>query len=96
LTVNAKFSNGSISITATLFFNENGEILNFLSNDRFEISDDKNYLNYPWITPVTDYANINGYHLASSAKLIYKHPDEDLCYGEFNLKSIEYNCKEFK
>ena len=96
LTVDAKFSNGSITITATLYFNEEGEIVNFLSNDRFETSDGKNYLSYPWITPVTGYANINGYHLASSAKLIYKHPDEDLCYGEFNLKSIEYNCKIFK
>ena len=96
LTVDAKFSNGNITINATLYFNETGELVNFLSNDRFETTDGKNFINYPWITPVTGYTNINGYCLPSGAKLIYKHPDEDLCYGEFDLKSIEYNCKDFK
>lgn len=96
LTVDAKFTNGSITIRATLFFNEEGELVNFLSNDRFETTDGKTFMNYPWITPVTSYININGYRLPSGAKLIYKHPDEDLCYGEFNLKSIGYNCKDFK
>ncbi|MDF1558754.1 MAG: hypothetical protein P1P83_00965 [Bacteroidales bacterium] len=96
LTVDAKFTNGKITIGATLYFNEEGELVNFLSNDRFETRDGKSYKNYPWLTPVTDYTNMNGYRLPSGAKLIYKHPDEDLCYGEFALKSIEYNCKDFK
>lgn len=96
ITVDAKFTNGNITIGATLFFNEEGELVNFLSNDRFETTDGKTYKNYPWITPVTGYTNVNGYRLPSGAKLIYKHPDEDLCYGEFALKSIEYNCRDFK
>lgn len=95
-TVDAKFLNGNITISATLYFNEEGELINFLSNDRFETTDGKNYQNYPWLTPVTQYSNVNGYRLPSHAKLIYKHPDEDFCYGEFKLKNIEYNCKYFK
>jgi hypothetical protein len=95
-TVEAKFTNGNITISATLYFNEAGELVNFISNDRFETTDGKTYNNYPWLTPVTGYVNINGYNLPSGAKLIYKHPDEDLCYGEFNLVSIEYNCKIFR
>ena len=96
LTVGSKFTNGNISIGATLYFNEEGELVNFLSNDRFETTDGKNYNNYPWLTPVTGYTNINGYRLPSGAKLIYKHPDEDLVYGEFTLKSIEYNWRDFR
>lgn len=96
LTVDAKFTNGNITVSSTLFFSEEGKLVNFLSNDRFETTDGKIYKNYPWITPVTGYTNINGYRLPSGAKLIYKHPDEDLCYGEFALKSIEYNCTDFK
>lgn len=96
LTVNAKFTNGNITVTATLFFNEEGELVNFLSNDRFEAADGKNFVSYPWLTPVTGYTDINGYHLPSGARLIYKHPDEDFCYGEFTLKSIEYNCTDFR
>jgi len=95
-TVNAKYTNGNITIGATLFFDEEGKLVNFISNDRFETTDGKIYKNYPWITPVTDYINVKGYRLPSGAKLIYKHPDEDFCYGEFNLVNIEYNCKDLK
>lgn len=96
LTVVAKFTNGNITVSARLYFNVEGELVNFVSNDRFETTDGKNYINYPWSTPVTGYTNINGFRLPSGAKLIYAHPDEDFCYGEFNLVSIEYNCRKFK
>lgn len=94
--VSARFTNGSISITATLFFNGKGELVDFISNDRFETTDGKSYSNYPWRTPVISYTDINGYHLPSAAKLIYKHPDEDFCYGEFTLVSLEYNCRDYR
>jgi hypothetical protein len=96
LTVYAKFTNGNISVSATLYFSEDGKLVNFLSNDRFETTDGKTYVNSPWITPATVYSNINGYRLPSRAKLIYKRPDEDFCYGEFNLVSIDYNFSNFK
>ena len=96
LTVHAKFTNGAITIGATLYFNDKGELINFISNDRFETTDGKSYKNYPWITPAAGYIDINGYRLVSSANLIYKRPDEDFCYGEFELVNIEYNCKELK
>lgn len=95
-TVEAKFTNGDITIGATLYFNEKGELINFISNDRFETTDGKEYLNFPWLTPVDSYSDINGYHLPSKARLIYRKPHEDFCYGEFVLKSIEYNCSEYK
>jgi len=96
LTVVAQFTNGNITVSSKLYFNEEGELVNFVSNDRFETTDGKNYISYPWSTPVTGYTNINGYLLPSGAKLIYEHPDEDFCYGEFNLVNIEYNCRDFK
>ncbi|HNW88379.1 MAG TPA: hypothetical protein PKN48_01880 [Bacteroidales bacterium] len=96
LTVNAKFTNEDITIGATLFFNAKGELINFISKDRFETIDGKSYKNFPWITPAAGYREISGFRLASSAKLIYKRPDEDFCYGEFELENIEYNCKELK
>lgn len=96
LTVIAHFHNGPIKISAKLFFKENGEILNFISNDRYETTDGKTYKNYPWLTPVTEYSNINGFYLPSGAKLIYRRPDGDFCYGEFKLGNIEYNCQDYK
>jgi hypothetical protein len=96
LTVNAAFTNGSITIGATLFFNERGELVNFISNDRFETADGNIYNNYPWITPVSGYQEINGYRLASGAQAIYRHPEGDFCYGEFSIVNVEYNCRELK
>jgi hypothetical protein len=96
LSVRARFKNGDISIAAVLSFSEKGELVNFISNDRFETTDGKSYITYPWETPVTGYSEINGFHLPSGARLIYKRPEGDFCYGEFNLVSIEYNCQILK
>lgn len=96
MTVRAEYTNGRITIGAILYFNEKGELVNFISNDRFETTDGKIYNNYPWITPVTGYKEVNGFTLASGAKAIYRHPGEDFCYGEFNTVSVEYNCRILK
>jgi len=93
LTVKAIFTNGKIKISATLYFNEKGELVNFISNDRYE-TDRKTYKNYPWSTPVKSYININGYRLPSGADLIYSRPDGEFTYGQFKLKDIKYNCSE--
>lgn len=96
LTVKARYTNGNITISASLLFNEKGELINFISNDRFETADGKIYKNYPWSTPIKEYKDFNGIRIASSASTIYHRPDADFCYGEFVMKEIEYNCKELK
>ena len=93
LTVKATYTNGMQTISAVLYFNEKGELINFMSNDRYDTSDGKIYKNYPWVTPIKEYKDFNGYRLASSASLIYLRPDGDFCYGEFLLTGIAYNCK---
>ncbi len=93
LTVNARYTNGNITIGATLFFNDKGELTNFMSNDRFETKDGIMYKNYPWITPVKEYKEMNGYRMPSFAQAIYQRPEGNFCYGEFRLIRVEYNCK---
>jgi hypothetical protein len=95
LSVSAKYKNGNITINATLQFNDRGELVNFISNDRYE-TDGKVYKNYPWETPISEYRDVRGYRLPSKAKLIYKYPDTDFCYGEFELVDIEYNCMKLR
>lgn len=96
LTVKARYTNGNITIGATLIFNEQGELVNFVSHDRFEIADGKIYKNYPWSTPIKEYKVFNGIRTAAVASTIYHRPDVDFCYGEFILQEIEYNCRELK
>jgi len=85
----AIFTNGDISISATLFFNRHGQLINFLSEDRTAISDMKQY---PFSTPVSEYKNINGFNLMSSGEAVWHYPDGKFTYGKFTLKELEYNC----
>jgi hypothetical protein len=93
-TVKAIFTNGKITISAILYFDEDGNIKDFLSNDRFETADGKVYKNYPWSTPVSEYKTLNGKKIPLVAKAIYQHPEGAFCYAEFVIRKIEYNVRE--
>jgi hypothetical protein len=88
--VKAMYQNGSISVSAVLYFNDKGELVNFISNDRYD-TDGKKYESYPWATPVDNYRMMNGYLLPGKAKLIYQRPDGDFTYGELEFKNVKYN-----
>ncbi len=92
--VEANYTNGQNTISATLYFNDKGELFNFISNDRFDLSVPGSPQKYPFSTPVSVYKNHGGLYLAGRAKTIYHKPDGDFCYGDFSVKSIEYNCKK--
>jgi hypothetical protein len=93
--VKATYTNAHIRISATLHFDNEGRLINFISHDRYE-TNGKEYHNYPWSTPVSEYREVNGFLLPSNASMIYERPDGPFCYGEFELHSLEYNCKELK
>ncbi len=94
-TIKAVFTNESITISAVLYFNAEGNLIDFLSYDRFE-TNGREYVNNPWRTPVVSYAEFKGYRLPQKARLIYVRPDGEFCYGEFELKNIQYNCTKFR
>ncbi len=94
--VKATFTNNSISIAARLYFNEQGELVNFITEDRYASTADKQMKRFPWATPLKDYTLMNGYKVPAHADVIYKYPEGDFCYGNFKLTDIEYNCMEYK
>lgn len=89
--VKASFTNNNITVSAWLYFNEKGELINFISENRYAADGGKQL---PWATPLKDHQNINGYKLMKNAEAIYSYPDRDLCYGIFKLVRVQYNCKE--
>jgi len=93
LSAKAIFTNGSNKITAKLYFNELGQLVNFTSEDRYAVGDMKQYR---FSTPVRDYAQINGINIWKYGETIWHYPDGEFVYGKFTLKSIEYNVAEFK
>jgi hypothetical protein len=91
--VRASFTNYCMTVSAWLFFNEKGELVNFTSEDRYAASEDGTSSKLKWSTPLRDYKLINGYKLASYAEAIYTYPDGDFTYATFSLKNIRVNVK---
>ena len=89
--VSAEFSNNGITISARLFFNEKGELINFISDDRYAAGDNNTMRRLPWSTPLKEYREVDGYRLATDAEAVYTYPEGDLIYGMFNLRHITYN-----
>lgn len=89
--VEASFTVNCNTIKATLIFNEDGALINFISNDRYAQMDDGSMKQLPWSTPLKDYKEINGYRLASYAETVYSYADGDFVYGTFRLRNITCN-----
>ncbi len=88
LSAKATFTNGINKITATLHFNELGQLINFISDDRYAIGVMKQYR---FSTPVKEYTQINGVNIWKYGETIWHYPDGEFVYGKFTLISIEYN-----
>lgn len=86
--VKAVFTNRETSIEAVLSFNEKGELVNFVSHDRYDVNARRCY---PFSTPLKDYRLINAHRLAHDGKAIWHYPEGDFVYGRFYLKDIQYN-----
>jgi hypothetical protein len=94
--VKALFTNRNITVSATLLFNTKGELINFISDNRYASMKDGSMQKMRWSTPLKNYRWINGNRLASNAETVYTYPDGDFCYGQFNIRRIEYNCKDYQ
>lgn len=90
LSVQATFTNAGNTVSATLFFNEAGELVNFHSDDRYLSADGVEYSKYRWVTPLHDYRDYGGVRLASRGEALWEMPDGPLEYGRFELVEIEY------
>lgn len=91
-TARAIFTNEGVSIQATLYFNARGQLVDFVSDDRYAVSDMKRYR---FSTPITDYKNFNGFNVMSFGEAVWHYPDGEFVYGKFELQEIEYNVEPF-
>ncbi len=95
-TVKAVFSNEGNTISAILYFNEKGELVNFISKDRSMSYDGNTFKYYPWKTPVSHYKNFDGIKIGSLGYAIWETETGDFAYGHFEIKNIRYNVDKFR
>lgn len=91
LSVRATLTNEGTSVGVILYFNHEGQLINFLSDDRIAVTDMKKYR---FSTPVRNYRQINGYNLGSYGEGIWHYPEGQFVYGQFNVKNVQYNVVE--
>jgi hypothetical protein len=94
LSSKATFYFNDISITATLLFNTQGQLVNFISDDRYRIVSKENIQAVRFSTPVNDYIKINGHQVPSYGEAIWNLPEGNLVYGQFHCLDIQYNVKQ--
>jgi len=83
--------NGKYKVSAILYFNEKGELINFVSDDRYALQNDGTLRRARWSTPVSDYKEFDGRKIPAYGETIWNYPEGDFTYGTFRLKNIAYN-----
>jgi hypothetical protein len=85
------FSNAGRTISAVLTFDAAGDLVGFVSHDRYQ-SDGKTSRRLPWSTPVSGYRDFGGVRLGAVGHARWREPTGDeWTYGEFTLERIEYD-----
>ena len=92
--VNGTYTNGTQAVTGELTFNEQHELVNFISNDRNAVSSDgKTFTPQAWSTPISSYRTSHGHRFPAVAEARWHAPPPigEFVYIEFKLRDLEYN-----
>jgi len=91
-TARARFTLQANSIRAELRFNDQGELIDFASDDRSAGSPDgTTFTRMRWTTPMRDYAQVGPARVATRGDAVWHPASGAYAYGEFELISLAYN-----
>jgi hypothetical protein len=88
------FTHNDISISAKLIFDAQGQLVNFISNDRYRIVSKTDHSQQQFSTPIQDYTTLHGFIIPHHAAAVWNLPKGDLTYGEFTSTNIQYNLQK--
>ncbi|MBI4934582.1 MAG: hypothetical protein HY828_11930 [Actinobacteria bacterium] len=88
----ATFANAGHTVSAVLTFNDDHELVDFVSDDRLASSaDGRTFTPQRWSTPITDYRNFDGRRLGALGHGRWHPADEpSFDYLEFHVDRISY------
>jgi hypothetical protein len=88
------FTNGAHTVSADVTFDDEGDLVDFVSDDRLQASrDGATFTTRRWSTPVRDYRTFGTRRLATRGECRWHAPEPQgqYCYLEFTLDHITYN-----
>ena len=92
-TVRARFTHRGHTITATLFFDGDGRLVNFESDDRSRALPDGTLMKLRFSTPVRDYRDFGPLYLAGYGEARWRLPEGEFTYGEFTMRDVAVNVR---
>jgi hypothetical protein len=93
-TVKARFTHAGLTIAATLFFDDEGLLRDFVSDDRFASADGKTFTRWRWSTPISEYRAYGPYQLAARGEARWHPPEGDYVYAAIDILEVEYNRRQ--
>lgn len=87
----ASFTHAGNTVRAELTFDEGGDLIGFVSHDRYLSEDGEHFENLPWSTPFRDHRDFAGVRIAGHGDAVWLREDGPFEYGRFELVSLEYD-----
>jgi hypothetical protein len=90
--VRARYTVGSNTVSAVLHFNEAGELVDFVSDDRYAASaDGTRFTRQRWSTPVRDYRSFGPRRASTRGEGRWHSPEGEFVYIELELLDLQIN-----
>jgi hypothetical protein len=93
-TAKARFTHAAHTISATLHFDDDGLLKDFVSDDRFASTDGKNFMRWRWSTPIAEYRAYGPYRLAARGEARWHSPEGEYEYAAVDILEVEYNRRQ--
>jgi len=90
----ARFTHGANTIVATLSFDDEGLLTDFVSSDRAQITGDGSVRAADFSTPLRDYRAFGPFRLAGHGDAVWHLPEAPFVYGEFDMLDVTYDVRE--
>lgn len=88
----ARYTVGDNTVTAVLLFNEAGELVNFVSDDRLAASSDgTQFTRQRWSTPLSDYRQFGPRRVSTRGEGRWHPPTGEFVYVELELLDLRIN-----
>lgn len=90
--VRGLYTVGSNTISAVLTFNDSGELVDFVSDDRLAASSDgTQFVRQRWSTPLSEYRDYGARRVASRGEGWWHPPDGGYAYIELEVLDVDFN-----
>lgn len=79
------------SVSAILYFNDDGMIENFVSTDRIEVSASGSKASKAWSTPMSNFDQVGDFYLANQGEAIWHYEESTFAYIELFIHAVTVN-----